>query len=85
VVHEALETIWWLGVVLFSLTPMTKVLNAAWPGPDDHLRRGFQMHPAFSMSVKRPVDSITYSTPGPPGQQIGVLVASTHLMDGRPR
>merc|ERR1719159_2329441 len=84
VVHEALETMFMVALSYSVwLTPMTNVLSAPLPGAEMMtLLAPASMWPcAFSASTKRPVDSMTYSTPRSfQGRAFGPsLLAITHL------
>src|SRR5208337_3994284 len=84
VVQLALEIMLCLaGSYSFSLTPMTMVLTSPLPGAEiiTFLAPACKCPAAFSLSVKRPVDSITISTPKAfQGSSAGDLVAITHLV-----
>merc|ERR1719235_1726373 len=84
VVQEALETMFMVALSYSVwLTPMTNVLSAPLPGAEMMtLLAPASMCPcAFSASTKRPVDSMTYSTPRSfQGRAFGPsLLAMTHL------
>src|SRR5580658_8053042 len=84
VVQEALETMWCLCASYSpSLTPMTMVLTSPLPGAEmmTFLAPAVRWALAFSLSVKRPVDSMTMSTPSAfHGRVARSLTAPTHLI-----
>src|SRR5689334_15924581 len=81
VVQDALETIACLrGSYLSWLTPITIVRSSSLAGAEmmTFLAPAVRWALAFSASVKRPVDSITYSTPSDfQGSWAGSFMAST--------
>ena len=81
VVHEALDTTLWVaGSNVSSLTPTTKVASAPFDGAET-ITNGApasRCMAALSRSVKKPVDSITTSTPrSPQGSCFGSRTCST--------
>mmetsp|Transcript_24278 Transcript_24278/g.50345 ORF Transcript_24278/g.50345 Transcript_24278/m.50345 type:complete len:202 (-) Transcript_24278:26-631(-) len=66
VVQEALDTTLWFALSYSEwFTPTTKVFKSPFPGAEmmTFLAPASMCPAAFSASTKRPVDSITYSTP----------------------
>src|SRR5271154_5876744 len=84
VVQLALEIILCLAASYSpSLTPITMVLTSPLAGAEiiTFLAPACRWPAAFSLSVKRPVDSMTISMPKAfQGSSAGVLVAGTHLI-----
>merc|ERR1719461_379586 len=79
VVQEALDMTSMSGVYELSLTPMTNI-GASAEGAEitTFLAPPCKCKPAFSLVVKTPVDSTTYSTPAlPQGISAGFLIAKT--------
>jgi hypothetical protein len=81
VVQDALDTIrWFFGSYLSSFTPITIVMSSPLAGAEmmTFFAPASMCALALSASVKRPVDSMTYSTPRlRHGSSAGFLTAST--------
>src|SRR6187402_3040764 len=79
VVQEALDTTLWVaGSKVSSLTPTTKVASALVAGADTMTKGApaSRCADAFSLDVKKPVDSTTTSTPSSPqGSSFGSRMA----------
>src|SRR5205814_842242 len=84
VVQLALETMWCLPAsYLVWLTPMTTVMSSPLAGAEmsTFLAPAAIWPLAFSASVKKPVDSTTYSTPNCfHGRAAGPSLTARHLM-----
>src|SRR5690242_1909936 len=84
VVQDAFETMWcFAGSYLSSLTPITIVMSSPLAGAEmmTFLAPAVRWPLAFSASVKRPVDSITYSTPSCfHGSAAGPSLTARHLI-----
>ena len=83
VVHEALDTMMWMsGSNSWSFTPITKVASASSEGAEMMTRRAPPSRwPAAALrAVKRPVDSMTTSTPiSSQGRAFGSRSARTRM------
>ena len=84
VVHDAFEMMWWLaGSYRCSFTPITKVASSPVAGAEirTFLAPASMCLMASLASVKRPVDSITMSTPrSPQPSAAGSLSARTLIL-----
>ena len=83
VVHEAFDTTTWMaGSNSWSFTPMTKVASASLEGAEMMTRRAppSRWPAASAREVKRPVDSMTTSTPiSSQGSAFGSRSARTRI------
>ena len=86
--QDAFETTWCLaGSYSPSFTPISSVFTPPLPGAEmmTFFAPAARWPLAFSRSVKRPVDSITYSTPSSfHGSWLGSLAAMMHFTSSPP-